>query len=90
MIIPLSSQAFYFAGVVSVSYFVALFFALAIEYPFANLEKLILPTPKKRTKTLKGSDAAKENGIVTTMAVNGDQQVVTNSPSDKNIAINCN
>ncbi|XP_033626269.1 nose resistant to fluoxetine protein 6-like [Asterias rubens] len=82
--------AFYFAGVVSVSYFVALFFALAIEYPFANLEKLILPTPKKRTKTLKGSDAAKENGIVTTMVVNGDQQVVTNSPSDKNIAINCN
>ncbi|XP_022094565.1 nose resistant to fluoxetine protein 6-like [Acanthaster planci] len=61
-------MAFYFAGLVSVSYFVAILVALAIEYPFANLEKVLLPTPA-RTKKVEGLDGR------ATMA--GDREVVT-------------
>ncbi|XP_038070285.1 nose resistant to fluoxetine protein 6-like [Patiria miniata] len=70
--------AFYFAGVVSVSYLVAVLASLAIEYPFANLEKVLLPTPPraKQLKDRSNPDTASTD-VVT---------VVTGSPVRNSVA----
>ncbi|XP_022092075.1 nose resistant to fluoxetine protein 6-like isoform X2 [Acanthaster planci] len=55
--------AFYFAGVASISYFIAIFLALAIEYPCANLEKLFLPS-LPRPKKEEGRQVTQGDGVV--------------------------
>ncbi|XP_038070354.1 nose resistant to fluoxetine protein 6-like [Patiria miniata] len=57
-------MAFYFAGLASISYFIAIFLALAVEYPFANLEKLFLPS-RVSPKKVEGGPETRGNAVVT-------------------------
>ena len=57
-------QAFYFAGVASVSYAAAIVLALAIEYPCANLEKVFLPSRPRAKRDDRDYQEERENTIV--------------------------
>ena len=68
-------QAFYFAATVSVSYFVSVLVALAIEFPFANLEKVILPAPKRSKKVEECPPESAADQIVTVVQPPADCEV---------------
>lgn len=43
-------QAFEVAAIITLAYTAAILLAVSIEFPFGNLEKMLVPSPDKKTK----------------------------------------